>query len=188
MNARVLALVLLAVGLAGAKSAPPLQRKIRIDKNAPVPRAGFAPKHVTDEDVRQLLRDWPVFERAMARLQEVPAASASDDLSGAEVAWAADARIRRALEEAGTSADEFLDVYRRVAQAWWALEETEDREAVAKEMERQIAALREADDAAKAVAELEAGLEKLRRRPGAGAQEVAAVKRHRNELRTIFAP
>lgn len=149
---------------------------------------------LSEADVRQLLRDWPAFERAMARLPEavpqIPQSDGTDtDLSAAEAAWAADAQVRGAFETSGTTPETFLSVYRRVAQAWWELLEREARDQAAIALRREIAALRETgdEDATEVIAELERGLAALQK-GGRPSQDVVVVRRYRAELEKVFSP
>lgn len=158
-----------------------------------VPAAGPS-KPLDDADVRQLLRDWAVFERAMASIQEaVPqipqGPGTTADLATAEAAWAADARVRRVLRENGTTPETFLAVYRKVAQAWWELLERDAREQTALALRREIAALRSSsdDDAREVLVELERGLAALQK-DGGPSPDVAVVQRHREELGKVFSP
>lgn len=147
-----------------------------------------------DADVRQLLRDWELFERAMATLHDsvpqIPTDGGSDaDLAAAEAAWTADARVRRVLESGGTTPEAFLAIYRKTAEAWWELAEREARADSAAALRREIAALREVDDehANAVIPELERGVATLER-AGRPSADVALVRRHRDELRRIFSP
>lgn len=149
--------------------------------------AGHAPSRpLEDADVRQLLRDWAVFDQAMASIEEPGTPS---DLAAAEAAWAADARVRRVLRDSGTTPETFLAVYRKVAQAWWELLERDAREQAAMALRREIAALRASgdDDAREVLAELERGLAALQE-DGRPSPDVAVVQRHREELQRIFSP
>jgi hypothetical protein len=189
MPAAPIALFVLLLAATPAKAASP-------SGQAPVAEAvkQRAGKALDEADVRLLLRDWAVFERAMASIPdsvpEIPAQSGSStDLAAAEAAWAADARVRRILEEGGTSPETFLAVYRKVAQAWWELLEREASENAAAALRREIAALRETgdEDAKDVVAELERGLEALHR-GGRPSPEVTLVRRYRTELGRVFSP
>lgn len=149
---------------------------------------------LTDADVRRLVQDWTTFESAMATLQDsvpvLPQGGASpEDLEQAEAAWAADARIRRALESNGTTPEAFLGLYRQVAEAWWALLEVETREHTATGLAREIEALRatKGEEAADVAAELEKGLKSLDQ-PRKDPPDLDVVRDHRAELAKIFSP
>lgn len=186
---------LLALAIAIAAPAIPVRETpmppARVKAGTPVLEARAA---LTEADVHRLLREWAAFEAALATLHdsvpELPHDGASPaDLEKAEAAWAADARIRGALESTGTDPGAFLALYRRVADAWWALVEEEARAHTAAGLRRELAALRETkgEETGPVAAELERGLRALEE-SRALPPDVDAVRRHREELATIFSP
>lgn len=188
MNPHLLAPALLAALLLAAP-APEARKKTR--------KATAAPQlldqtSVTDADIDRLLQNWAVFDRAMGSLHDaVPPISADGgaDASIAEAAWASDRRIRAALEEAGTTPEDFLLLYRRIATAWWELAEAEARADAAAAMRREIDALRATkdEDAKDVLAELERGLASLEK-PAPLSRGAIAVQRHREKLAKLFSP
>lgn len=179
--------MILAALLLAAPAPAPEKQPTRRSVSAP---ALLERNPVSDADVDRLLADWAVFDRAMGSLHDaVPAIPADGTDAAAEAAWAADRRIRAALREAGTTPENFLALYQRVASAWWELAEADARSDAAAGLRREIEALRAAkdDDAKIVLAELERGLESLEKAPPPG-REALAVRRHREKLARIFSP
>ena len=189
------AVTLAVLALVLAAPVPSSRKAVHAEKKVAVPKLEKrAP--LTEADVRRLLREWTVFDAAMATLQnsvpQLPDGGASPgDLERAEAAWVADERIRRTLESAGTDPETFLGLYRNVAEAWWALVESEAREHTAAGFRREIDALRAAksndDDGENIVAELERGLKTLDA-PRADPPDLEVVRKHRADLAKIFSP
>ena len=180
--------LLILAALLLAAPAPALKKKpTRKSVSAPVL---LEKDPVTDADVDRLLADWAAFDRAMGSLHDaVPEIPADANDAAAEAAWAADQRIRDALRQAGTSPEDFLSLYQRVATAWWELAEADARADAAAGLRREIEALRgtKDEDAKVVLAELERGLATLEKAP-ALSREAIAVKRHREKLARIFSP
>ena len=186
------ALALLALALAAPPAgAPTEQPSVRARPSGAADAATL-----TDADVLQLVRVWEEFDRAIATLHHdpppalpAPGTAARAPLSAAEAAWAADDRVRRALASAGTTAAEFLENYREVALAWWALVEAETRAEVAAATREEIRQLRESGDpgARRTADELERALTRLGEQ-AADAPDLEVVRRHREALERIFSP
>lgn len=154
----------------------------------------------SDEDVQELLRDWSIFEAAMSRLH-VPDARPEPPKRGlrvprraevapdAEAAWLADRRVREAFAKSGSTPERFVDVYRRVADAWWLLHERETREETAAALSRALEHVPAGEGAAVVREELEQGLRELQSgNEGAEPAGLDVIRRHRAALERVFSP
>ena len=150
---------------------------------------------LSEADLSEFLKAWPLYEAAIMKLgRDVPADTKNaDPLDGANVAIAQSDAIRAALDRGGVQSSRFLDLYRRVSQTWYALQQSEEREETDAAIDAQVADLQRVaghDESAFAAA--------TRMQATRTAQEtedarfppqdsaVAVAKAHRPELAKIF--
>jgi hypothetical protein len=198
------ALLGLALGLAAfASTANAAARRSASKPRPATPPAATAaavetpgpPAPLTDEEVLAFVRLWPVYREALGALGRAPAPEESpggDPLAAADAAFAAASAVRDAFEKAGISTDTFLDLYRRISTAWFALLEREERAATDAAFNAQLAALAKvAHDDEGASETLRALTDAAAARPAPSGAEVPSasienVARHRADLRLIF--
>ena len=178
-------LLLLALPAASLAAEPPVRPK---KTRSGIPQLR---QPLTDAEISHLLATWDAFDAAMGSIHEAvpPVPADGTDAAAAEAAWAADLRIRSALQRAGTTPEEFLPLYRRVATGWWELIESDARRDTAAGLRREIAALKKANDpdAKEVLDELVRGLASLEKAPKLSA-DAQAVEKRRSDLARIFSP
>ena len=150
---------------------------------------------LSEADLHEFLHAWPVYESAIMKLgRDIPAdAKNADPLEAASVAIAQSDAVRAALDRAGVESDHFLDLYRRTAQTWYAVQQSDEREETDTAIDAQVAELRKVAgrdpgaaataDRMKATRDAQEG-EDSRFPPSDEAVKV--VKSHRAELAKIF--
>lgn len=135
MHLFLAALVLLGAAKHDVKRAGPDALRLKADTRPLEP----AESPLADADVARFLQLWPAFERAMR--DAAPPVPDAAGIEAADVAWEADRRLENILREAGSTPDEFLRLYRRVAAAWWALRQQEEHDRAEAALEREMNAL-----------------------------------------------
>lgn len=171
---------------------PDAPRTVATATPTPAPSPGPA---LSEAEVTEFLRAWPAYDAAMSTLGRapIPADNPTDPLAGADAGIAESDAVREALDHAAVDSDRFLDLYRRTAQTWYALQQADEREETDGAIDKQIAALEKVaarDPGARATADR---MRKTRAAQEAeddqfppSAQAIAVVKAHRSALTRIF--
>lgn len=170
---------------------------IRVPEHGATPVPSPTPSlELSDADVTEFLRAWPVWSDALATLGDgSPPPAGGDPLDAADVAMEKSAAVRDALEASGIDGSRFMDLYRRVATAWYALQEAHEREQTDAAFDVQLRALgtvtgiADAPGASQVLARMRAVriLEELNERGLAIPQSALdAAERHRDALAAIL--
>lgn len=152
---------------------------------SPIP----TPEPITDAEIVELVKTWPKFERAAAALDAVPVPTGSDSLAAADAATGAGERFDAALKAEGIDPERFLDLYRRAAGAWAALQEQEEAALADRAVDEQVRELKRVAGADEARARLEHARDveaKEESRIPMDPDSIGAARRHRDALRRIF--